>query len=121
MPSRLFVNAVLMMGLVISIPIAQAQEKQQPARQKKPAEGKAQQATLTGCVDQQEGQYVLIHDQTRSLIAHLEAEGFPTEGFAKHVGHKVNVRGISSSNGSERPVFKVRSVEPVSDTCGPQH
>jgi len=100
-------------------PIALSQEATRPAR-KKQAEGKAQQAAMTGCVDQQEGHYVLIHDQTRSLIAHLEAEGFPTEGFAKHVGHKVTVRGTSSSSGAAGPVFKVRSVEAVSDVCGPQ-
>jgi hypothetical protein len=50
----------------------------------------------------------------------LEAEGFPTEGFAKHVGHKVNVRGTAGSNDQQGPVFKVRSVEALSDTCGPK-
>jgi hypothetical protein len=121
MRSRLVVTAILMLGSVLSrTPTVQAQQKQPPARQKKSADDKNRQATLTGCVDQQEGRYVLIHDQTRNLIAHLEAEGFPTEGFAKHVGHKVNVRGTSSSNAAEGPVFKVRSVEAVSDGCGPQ-
>jgi hypothetical protein len=49
----------------------------------------------------------------------LVADGFPTEGFAKHVGHKVTVRGISSSGGT-RPAMKVRSIETVSDNCAPQ-
>jgi len=110
-----------MLGFLALTPqMAPAQQKQPPAKQSKPAEGKNRQTSLAGCVDQQEGQYVLIHDQTRSVLAHLEAEGFPTEGFAKHVGHKVNVRGTVSSNGAEGPVFKVRSVEAVSDVCGPQ-
>jgi hypothetical protein len=122
MRRRLVVTAILMLGsMVWRPPLAQAQNKQQPAKQKKPAESKDRLATLTGCVDQQEGHYILINDQTRSLIAHLEAEGFPTEGFAKHLGHKVNVRGTSSSNEAERPIFKVRTVESVSDACGPQH
>lgn len=73
---------------------------------------------LTGCVDQQEGRYVLTDDRTLSPVADLEADGFPTEGFAKHVGHKVTIRGISSS-GSARPVFKVRTIETVSETCAP--
>jgi hypothetical protein len=76
---------------------------------------------MSGCVDEQDGKYVLIHDQTRAVLANLEADGFPVEGFAKHVGHKVTVRGTSSPDGGERPVFKVRVVESVSDACGAQH
>ena len=94
-----------------------AQQTKGPAKQK----GKAQQAALTGCVDEQDGRYVLIQEQSRSLIAHLEAEGFPTEGFAKHLGHKVTVRGTSSPAGANSPVFKVQTVEPISDVCGSQH
>jgi hypothetical protein len=97
-----------------------AQEKQSPAKPKNPP-AKTAQSNLTGCVDEQDGRYILITDQNRSLIAHLEAEGFPIEGFAKHVGHKVTVRGTSTSSGTDRPVFKVRSIETVSDACGPQH
>ena len=48
----------------------------------------------------------------------LEADGFPKEGFAKHMGQKVTVRGTSNS-GSARPLFKVRSIETVSETCAP--
>jgi hypothetical protein len=72
--------------------------------------------SLTGCVDEQEGQWVLVNDQTMAVIAHLAADGFPTEGFAKHVGHKVTVRGTSSSDGSQ-PLFKVRTIETISETC----
>jgi hypothetical protein len=62
---------------------------------------------------------LMIDDRTRDPIADLAAEGFETEGFAKHVGHKVTVRGTSSS-GETRPLFRVRSIETISDTCGPQ-
>jgi len=75
-------------------------------------------AVLKGCVDEQEGHYVLVSDETLVVLANLEADGFPTEGFAKHLGHKVIVRGASIPNGNH-PVFKVRSVETVSDTCAP--
>jgi hypothetical protein len=67
-------------------------------------------------MDEQEGQWVLVNDQTMAVIANLAADGFPTEGFAKHMGHKVTVRGTSSSGGS-RPLFKVRTIEMVSETC----
>jgi len=69
-------------------------------------------------VDQQEGRYVLVDDHSLQAIADLEAEGFPTEGFAKHLGQMVTVRGTTNP-GSTRPLFKVRSVETVKDTCAP--
>jgi hypothetical protein len=73
-------------------------------------------ASLTGCVDEQEGQWVLVNAQTMAVIANLAADGFPTEGFAKHMGHKVTVRGTANSDGT-RPTFKVRSIETISETC----
>jgi hypothetical protein len=75
-------------------------------------------ASMTGCVDEKDGHYILVDDRGLNPMADLEAEGFPTEGFAKHMGHKVTVRGTSNS-GSARPLFKVRSVETVSETCAP--
>ena len=110
---------ILLIGSMLwSLPIAGIQQEPptKEANRSKKAEPKAA-ASLTGCVDEQNGQYVLIHDQTRDLIANLEADGFPTEAFAKHLGHKVTVRGTSNPNGAH-PVFKVRSVETVSDVCG---
>jgi hypothetical protein len=101
--------AVLWASLGFAAP-QENRTKQQPA---------AKQSSITGCVDEQEGRYVLIHDQTRALVANLQAEGFPSEGFAKHLGHKVTVRGAVTSEGSQ-PTIKVRSIETVSDTCGPQ-
>jgi len=95
-------------------------QQPQPKSQKKAPERKPEQASLTGCVDEHEGTYVLIHDQTRAPLANLEADGFENEGFAKHLGHKVTVRGTANPAGTERPVFKVRSVETISETCGPQ-
>jgi hypothetical protein len=82
-------------------------------------EQKAKTASLTGCVDQKEGRYVLVDERSLNPVANLEADGFETEGFAKHVGHKVTVRGTSNPGGAV-PVFKVRSIETVSDGCVPQ-
>lgn len=103
-----------------SQPAFAQQGQEQSAKQKKAPARKARQSSLTGCIDQQEGRYVLIHDQSRGLLASLEADGFPPEGFAKYLGHKVTVRGTSSPAGAEQPVFKVRSIEAVADSCGPQ-
>jgi hypothetical protein len=76
-------------------------------------------ASLTGCIDEENGRYVLVDDRELKPIADLVADGFPTEGFAKHVGHKVTLRG-ESTPGEARPVFKVRSIDTVSETCAPQ-
>jgi hypothetical protein len=75
--------------------------------------------SMTGCVDEENGRYILVDDRELKPIADLQAEGFPTEGFAKHMGHKVIVRGTSSP-GDNRPLFRVRSIETVSETCAPQ-
>jgi hypothetical protein len=102
-------------------PVCLAQPSQPQKKQEKSAPAKkTEPASLTGCVDEQDGQYILIHDRTRDPIANLEADGFPTEGFAKHVGHKVTVRGTANPSGTGRPVFKVRDIEALSDSCGPQ-
>jgi len=95
----------------------QADRKQQQEQKKSKAKDGG--ASLTGCIDEQNGHYVMINDRTLDPIADLQAEGFETEGFAKHVGHKVTVRGTSNP-GETRPLFKVRSIEPISDSCAPQ-
>jgi hypothetical protein len=98
----------------------QADLKQQKQDQKqKQSKAKDSAASLTGCIDEQNGHYVMVNDRTLDPIADLEAEGFETEGFAKHMGHKVTVRGTSNP-GETRPLFKVRSIEAISDTCAPQ-
>jgi hypothetical protein len=93
---------------------------QTPASQKKGSDSKkaVPQASLSGCIDQQEGRYVLIDSKTMNPVADLEAEGFPTEGFAKHMGQTVTLRGTSNP-GSTRQAFKVRSIETLSESCAP--
>jgi hypothetical protein len=89
-------------------------QKQPPSKDSKSASN-----SMTGCVDEQNGNYVLTNDTDLALIATLQADGFPTEAFAKHMGHKVTVRGTTIP-GEGRPTFKVRSIATVSDTCAPQ-
>src|SRR5437588_3330722 len=68
------------------------------------AQQKSSAASLTGCIDEQNGRYILVDDRNLNPVANLEADGFPTEGFAKYMGHKVTVRGTSSPGGAV-PVF----------------
>ena len=100
---------------------AQSEQKQPPKKESNNTKSKAKDAassSLSGCIDEQEGRYVLINDRTRAPIANLEAVGFETEGFAKHVGHLVTVRGTSNPEG-DRPLFRVRSIETVKESCEP--
>jgi hypothetical protein len=94
---------------------ATPQEKQQQPKK----DAKSQGDSMTGCIDEQDGIYVLTNDRDLALIAILQADGFPTEAFAKHVGHKVTVRGTTIPGGPH-PTFKVRSIAAVSDSCTPQ-
>jgi len=120
MRSQLARIAVISLAALCWTPLVPVALQAQQPKQEKKAPAKKEQASLTGCVDEQNGQYILIHDRTREPIANLEADGFPTEGFAKHLGHKVTVRGTSNPSGTGRPVFKVRDVEALSDACGSQ-
>ena len=112
---------VALLTLIWNLPVVAADsasvQTEKKQNQKKAAPKSA--ASMTGCIDEQEGKYVLLDERTRDPIVNLEAEGFETEGFAKHVGHKVTVRGTSNPGGA-RPIFRVRSIEPISDTCGAQ-
>jgi hypothetical protein len=129
----LFATAALSAQPIYSSDSAATDQKES---QKQKSENRTAGSSLTGCVDEQDGHYVLVDDRNLTPIANLEADGFPVEGFAKHMGHKVTVRGTSSPAGSsrstgdadrsaapesssgKRPVFKVRSIETVSESCG---
>jgi len=106
-------SVAVMPSTVLAAQTPGSQKQTPSAKKKTPPE-----PALTGSVDEKEGHYVLVDDRTLNPVADLEANGFPTEGFAKYMGQKVTVRGISSS-ASARPVFKVRSIEIVSETCAP--
>ena len=112
--------ALLLFGSISGVTAAgseQAPPKSKQEQKKQPEKTSA--ASLTGCIDEQNGHYIMIDEGTRNPVADLAAEGFETEGFAKHVGHKVTVRGISSP-GESRPLFRVRSIETISDSCEPR-
>jgi len=102
--------------LPCSSPCADSTPKSRESEKAKPA-GQAQ--SSTGCIDERDaGKYMLVDPGKLEPIAQLEADGFPNEGFAKYLGHKVVVKGIESSQGG-RSVIKVRSIVTVSETCAP--
>jgi len=72
------------------------------------------QQSLTGCIDEQNGQYVLLDDQMLK-IANLKSAVADTEVFAKYVGRWVQVSGAGSSE--RKSVFKVTSIKEVSNSC----
>src|ERR1700684_363092 len=73
--------------LGLSVSLALAQTKGQPSK------GTPSSATtMTGCVDEQNGTYVLVKGPEMKVAANLRADGFPTEGFAKFVGHTITVK-----------------------------
>jgi len=90
---------------------ADTQSKKEPKAQRGDS-------SLTGCVDEQSGRYILVDDRQLKPIADLEAEGFPVENFARYLGHKVIVRGTSIP-GDTPPRMKVRNIQTVSESCTP--
>jgi len=87
-----------------------------------PQSGKARpaaKASLTGCVDERDGEYVLTDDTDLQPTARLKpAAGSPEDNFARHVGHKVKLRGMLSKE-DPLPIVTVETVETVSENCAP--
>lgn len=76
-------------------------------------------ASLTGCVDERDGQYVLTNDTNLQPTARLQpAAGSPEDNFARYMGQKVTVRGVLSKQ-DPLPLMTVESLKSVSQTCAP--
>ena len=74
--------------------------------------------SMTGCVDEQDGSYVLLDGKMERKLADLEAVGASNEAFfAKHLGHTVTVKGRKSAEPEAR--FKVSSIEDIASVCAP--
>jgi hypothetical protein len=81
--------------------------------------GKAAKTSLTGCVDEHDGEYVLTNDRDLKPTARLRpAAGSAEDNFARHMGEKVTVQG-RLSDGQPLPVLTVDSLKTVSQTCAP--
>jgi hypothetical protein len=122
---RAAITALMMVAsccLAFALPnpaVNRSPDQQPKADPQEKAEPKGPTAQLTGCVDEQEGKWVLVNDKTLAIIAKLAADGFPTEGFAKYMGHKVTVQGTTSADGPGS-TFKVRTIKTISETCAAQ-
>jgi len=74
-------------------------------------------ASLTGCVDEHDGQYVLTNDTNLQPTARLQpAAGSAEDNFAQHMGHKVTVRGKLTKE-DPLPIMTVEGIEKISETC----
>jgi hypothetical protein len=105
---------IAMLGLILCLPVQLAGKPVQDSPTPSKSAPKAQRS-LTGCIDQQDGQYVLLDDQMLK-IANLQSAGSEKEVFAKYVGIKVQVRGATSSGANG--TFKVTSIAHVAGDCG---
>jgi len=116
--------AILLLLTFCSAALAAPQEKASPVQgaQKKPTpkpKAARTQQVLTGCVDEQDGRYVLLDDHMLKKVVDLEAANAGSEDFfAKHLGHKVTVKG--SRNSETEGVLKVSSIEDIAPVCSPE-
>jgi hypothetical protein len=74
------------------------------------------QQSLTGCIDEQFGQYVLLNGQMVKITG-LQSAGPNNNVFAKYVGHEVEVKGTRSSG--PKADFTVTGIVQIADICGP--
>src|SRR6266496_3030524 len=93
-------------------------QKKSARQSKNNRQAQPPQQVMTGCVDEQDGNYVLLDDQMQKKLADLEAVGASNEDFfAKHLGHKVTIKGRKASEQDSK--FKVSSIEDVAPVCAP--
>jgi hypothetical protein len=74
------------------------------------------QQSLTGCIDEQFGQYILLDGEMQKIV-NLQSAGPEKEIFAKYLGHKVEVRGTRSS-GLKPATFMVTGIAQIAGMCG---
>jgi hypothetical protein len=79
-------------------------------RMKQPASTEAQ--SVTGCVDEQNGHYVLRDVQTSQLITLQSAGTDADNDFARFVGHQAQASGTISSS-----TLTVTHIGQVADMC----
>lgn len=93
---------------------ANGQQPPAPEARQQPASQAEQSLTVTGCVDERNGHYVLRDEQSGQLLS-LQAPGENEDTwFARFVGHKAQASGTKSSE-----TLSVTSVKMVADMCGP--
>jgi hypothetical protein len=112
------VSAGLLLGAPADEKPGPSDGSQKKAAPKSKKSNRQTQESLSGCVDEQDGKYVLLDDRMLNKLANLETTVASAEDFfAKHVGHKVVVRGNKASG--QETVFKVTGIEDVAAVCAP--
>src|SRR5689334_25434456 len=96
------VFAITIFAMITFAAPAEQKGKSGEGTQKKSApqskKNRQTQQSMTGCIDEQDGNYVLLDDTMLKKLAALEAVGASNEAFfAKHLGHTVTVKGKRSS------------------------
>lgn len=108
-------GAFLCLGVALQGQITDQTETkstQSANRMKRPVTGVQQ--SLTGCVDQQNGHYVMRDVQTSQIIS-LQSPGSDDDTwFARYVGHQVQASGTRAADSS----LKVSQIHQVADMCG---
>ena len=105
---------VILLGVLFCIAAGVAGQPSQGAPTAKPVP--VVQQSLTGCIDEQLGQYVLLDSQMLKITG-LQSAGPNNDVFAKYVGHEVEVKGTKSAG--PKATFTVTGIVQTSDKCGP--
>jgi hypothetical protein len=110
----LFLGALLCFGATASGQTTSASAKPMPgANRMKPQPATTAEQSVTGCVDERNGHYVLRDVQTSQLIS-LQAPGSNDDSyFAKFLGHQAQASGAKSND-----TLKVSHISQVADMCG---
>lgn len=110
---------ILFLGAILGLAaMAQGQTGKQEPKTTQSADRMKQFATageqsVTGCVDEQNGHYVL-HDVQTSQLVTLKSTGTDDDSqFAKFLGHQTQASGNLSSG-----TMKVARIAQVADMCG---
>lgn len=100
---------IVILGVLISLSQAAGSQDNPPTKSNSSAEQR-----LTGCLDEQDGHYVLLDDQMHKVIS-LQSPGSDDTWFARFMGHEVRVTGTQSS--VQQGLFEVTGIEQISDSC----
>ena len=104
---------IVLLGVIIGL-AAQAADKPKQGAQPTQSASKDQKS-MVGCIDEKDGQYILLDDQMVKITS-LRSAGSDKEVFAKHLGRRVQVSGTQLSE--QEGAFRVTSIKEEAGNCG---
>jgi len=107
MTIKSLLTTTLLLGCSVSM-LAQTGTSSDSSMKKPDSMGK--QITMTGCVSEKDGKYILVNKTHPDGV-----ELMSSEDFKPHVGHKISVMGMMESGAMSD--FKVSSMKMVSEHC----